>query len=424
MATAALRHSSSKTIVVALSGGVDSSVAAALLRPCKALHMTNWTHDDTLTCSSISDALDAERVAQHLDISLERVSLEQDYWHAVFEPYLEGLLQGRRGNPDVDCNRFVKFGALRDYVREKHGEHACLATGHYARLLRYGDADWDDVVRSRPWLSNNDEQPILCAAVDATKDQSYFLASCTASQLDNVLFPLGELTKKEGTRRLAKHYNLPTAEKRESMGLCFVGKRPDGWASFIQEYLPALSKEPLRVYDVDTNELLEVREGHQACLYTRGQGAKVAGRAQKYFCVQSDIRSNELWVGAGTHHPALYADSLVVEQVHWTSEVCPEPLQETQSMRVQCRIRHLQPLMDCTLHRASDDSLEVVFDRPVRGMAQGQWAVFYDGPVCLGGGPIERSGPSYSDRSLPLDLLAPSGHNDKSLEGLRQRAIL
>jgi tRNA U34 2-thiouridine synthase MnmA/TrmU len=578
------------TVVVALSGGVDSSVAAALLKQryasaigtngstgtigdssssnngqgqglasstIAAIHMSNWNatqHDDDSldACSSEQDWKDAVAVAQHLQLPVQRVHFESTYWTLVFEPYLDQLIPSnpmdmdmdtdtnsdsngtdrpnkdiggsRMGNPDMLCNRFVKFGALRDYCLDKYGTDTLLATGHYARLwhrdsdehnthtnthtdaapppadvqqaLDRSDsdlADWlmdwgvmdgdDGEVDGVPSSNRQQRPPILLSAVDTTKDQSYFLAACDADSLRNVLFPLGDLYKKQQqaidadaslqqqhgqvqqqeqqhqqptVRKLAADMKLPTASKRESMGICFVGKRPGGFRSFVADFLPPATRN-IDFVDVDTGAVVATsRQPEHASLYTIGQGAKLGGVSQKYFIVDREPENgNIVRVCAGTHHAALYADSLTVA-VHWMARnQAPRPLRmKTKKdgegegggggeMRAQCRIRHLQPLVDCTIVATAttvvtkdrDSSsggagtpaaspppattYQVHFDKPVRGITLGQTAVFYvaDGLICLGGGPITERGATYFEQglSLPTDNLHPAGHNDLSV---------
>ncbi|EEC46641.1 predicted protein, partial [Phaeodactylum tricornutum CCAP 1055/1] len=392
-------------VVLALSGGVDSAVAAALLQETygssnnsdigsavlQTVHMSNWnsnTQDDDsiASCTSEQDWKDATAVAEHLRLNLTRQHFEREYWNQVFEPYVNDILRGTMGNPDIGCNVHVKFGALREFADW---------------VLRWG---WDQP--PSPHYSHHNHQyqtppPLLLAAADPSKDQSYFLSACAGYQLSNVLFPLGEYYKKENpsndgkptVRQLAKDYNLPNANKRESMGICFVGKRQSGFGDFLHEYLPHPLR-PLQFVDVDTGAVLPAptpKNAH-AVLYTIGQGAKISGASEKYFVVDSDVAQNRVLVCAGTHHPALYADSLVLETVYWTAGEMPGPLQKRGRLRLQCRIRHLQPLIDCELRVELDGSLTVYFDKAVRGITPGQTAAFYalDGLLCLGGGPIER----------------------------------
>lgn len=515
--------SSQQTIVVALSGGVDSSVAAALLKQrygvstritttanssdssnnqgegggpatITAIHMSNWNatqHDDDSLepCSSEQDWKDAVATADHLQLPVTRVHFESTYWTMVFEPYLDQLMNdadSRMGNPDMLCNRFVKFGALRDFCLERYGADTLLATGHYARLWhRDGNgapppadvqqaldritdlADWleqwgvvDDGEVELKGVESSDRQrpPILLSAVDTTKDQSYFLAACDADSLRNVIFPLGDLYKKEAqdasehgqeqqqqltVRQLAADMKLPTASKKESMGICFVGKRPGGFRNFVTDYLPPATNK-IEFIDVDTGAVISTsQQPEHAALYTIGQGAKLSGLPIKYFCVDTEPENNIVRVCAGTHHAALYANSLSMA-VHWMARnQAPRPLLEKGEMRAQCRIRHLQPLVDCTIvatvtkDRGSSDgtgtpstaapvtTYQVFFDKPIRGITPGQTAVFYvaDGLICLGGGPIVERGATYFEQglALPTDSLHPAGHNDLSVPGIGQQ---
>jgi tRNA-specific 2-thiouridylase len=246
----------------------------------------------------------------------------------------------------------------------------------------------------------------LLEAVDKTKDQSYFLAGCSTRSFRNVLFPLGDYTKRS-VRELAKHWNLPTAEKRDSTGICFVGKRP--FRQFVHEYLPPATN-PIQFVDIDTGVVVGTSEtpSHAYC-YTVGQGAKIGGVEKKYFCVKRI--QNTIFVCAGTHHPALYTDTFQLD-MKWTLEV-PPPRLLTEPLRVQCRIRHLQPKIEATLYSTAGQAW-VELDKPLRGVTPGQFAVFYCSQVCLGGGTITASGPSYLELGKELTTLHPAGHNDKS----------
>ena len=498
-------------VVVALSGGVDSSVAAALIvkkAPSKelvsAVHMSNWNvtshDDDTLrSCSSEDDWEDALAVAKHLNISdFRRIRFEKDYWNMVFQPYIDDIVQhNRMGNPDIGCNVHIKFGSLQQYIASKQpikgdGQKIWLATGHYARLWHrhenpdtlpqvvetmLGDVEsssmspaTSSLARWMRWLQSSGSttetvapKTILLAAADKTKDQSYFLAGCSSRSLSNVLFPLGEYYKtrrsdgslmdsqdaKKPTiktvREMAVDFTLPTATKRESMGICFVGKRRN-FREFLQDYLPP-PRSDLTFVDVDTGSVvgsIPLTGGRapsippHACLYTIGQGAKISGSKQKYFVVDTDLRSNQVLVCAGTHHPALYTQSFtfdmkwmfahsnndddalmdMVTNVMDKLNTVDESEGPCYTMRVQCRIRHLQPLMDGTLiYRPLSNTYTIELDKPVRGVTPGQMTVLYLGDlICLGGGPIDQRGPTFLElnRLLPADLY-PSGHNDLSL---------
>ena len=498
------QHPQQQTLVVALSGGVDSSVAAALLQQqlsnnsnstnnhhynLTAVHMTNWNHHDpdeqqetTNTCSE-QDWKDAQRVAQHLQLPLTRQRLEAEYWNQVFLPYLDNLLlRHHMGNPDTDCNLYIKFGALRENLQTQYGPNSWLATGHYARLWygqqrHRGEETTDNGTRHPPFLPdytdlveehiandphNNQEwlfsrfhkmqqshshessshHPWLLAAADKRKDQSYFLSTCSSAQLQNVLFPLGDYFKKEEdslssttttnthselssrptttVRDLAHHFQLPTADKRESMGICFIGKRRR-WKDFVQEYMPP-QESLVDFCDIETGRVLSSSMEGPPTLYAIGRGAQLGGMAERYFvCGYDDDHDDDdddddentkndndqqttkhrVWVCPGTHHPALYADWFTVRDLQWVHPyTIPHfMLEQGGVLHCHCRIRHLQPLMDCavTYNCESNEYTIRMVDQPLRGISPGQVLALYvaDGLVCLGGGTIQRRGPSY-----------------------------
>ena len=471
-------HRSSKgchcpKIAVAMSGGVDSSVVAYLLRQQHSavdllgVHMSNWDFEDDDSRSSSStgaahkcwqqDWKDAQTVAQQLDIPLVHTSFQADYWHSVFEPYVDQIARHQRTpNPDVECNRYIKFGVLRDFLRSKY-QVQTLATGHYARL-------WDPTSSQQmpdclQQLLDQDSSldrllsksvPTLLAARDSSKDQSYFLTGVPGESFLNVLFPLGEYLKTTtspttttsreeasfhvttpSVRQLAIQANLPNANKRESMGICFVGKR--NHASFVQEYLESPSGEQvgrcINVVDGSVVTTFDPQTQPSFLYATIGQGAKIGGASQRWFVVDKPDALT-LLLCPGTHHPSLYADSFHVDQIHWISGVEP-PL----PLQAQCRIRHLQPLVDCEIRRVHhhhhdknyqnggrapppQGSYEIVTAKPLRGIAPGQvCAIYVRDLICLGGGSISRRGPTYMDRQqeLPHEL-HPAGRNDWSVQ--------
>lgn len=439
---------SSEKIVIALSGGVDSAVAAALLQRehehVHAIHMSNWNSDDDDTVEGCGeqDWRDAEKVADYLGMNISRQFFEKDYWNHVFQPYLTNISRGKMGNPDVGCNVHVKFGSLQSHIAQKYGSQTPLATGHYARLWhRHLDPPIPPCLEEvlspeNEWIlhwgqdrsSLNPSTTLLLSAADKAKDQSYFLSACSSKQLSNVIFPLGDVYKKENpsadiisptVRQLASQFNLPNAGKKESMGICFVGKRRGGFAGFLQEYLP-MPKSKLQFVDVDTGEVLETsKEAQHVILYTIGQGAKLGGRSKKYFVADMQPDSNRIMVCQGTHHPALFCDSASLEPISWITGEPPSLLIQEKKMRMQCRIRHLQPLIECHVAIEEGDRCTVRFDKAVRGVTPGQMCVFYalDGLVCLGGAAIVKRGQSYleQNRSISSTMIHPSGHNDMSM---------
>ena len=453
--------SEQKKAVVALSGGVDSAVATGLMQQqgyiiTQAIHMTNWNadDDDSITSCMEQDWRDAQAVAQHCGISVRHKSFEKEYWHQVFEPYLDDLsTKGWMGNPDVDCNVQVKFGVLRDHVQNHYGRDTWLATGHYARLWRKRELEaWMEASSSSceenlDWMwtwgrstsgqsrngDDEDDLPLLVSAVDTSKDQSYFLSGCSSQQLSRVIFPLGDYYKMRTSssdtsptvRQLAEDWDLPVANKRDSVGICFIGKRKGGFRAFLRHYHEATGLNEVPLVDVDTSRVVGVVDALTAQAATAGQGAKVSGSPVKYFVVGRDgVNASKILVCAGTHHPALYADSIVLaSDFSWVMSEIPCPLHSHGSLRVQCRIRNLQPLVDATLHRDSLNGEYTLFlDRPFRGITPGQRAVVYLRGICLGGATIAKAGPTYFERDLPLTELHPAGANDLSVQRRQEPA--
>jgi tRNA-specific 2-thiouridylase len=341
-------------IVVALSGGVDSAVVALLLRDAghavQCLHMSNWEDDGY--CDNAREFQDARRVCLELGLPLHRVSFAREYREQVFDDFLAEYGKGRTPNPDVLCNRHIKFGVMRRYARRLGA--ARIATGHYARV----DVD----------PANGG--PRLRKGVDTAKDQSYFLHAVAAEDLVDVLMPLGELTKSQ-VREIARNAGLAVADKKDSTGICFIGERP--FAEFLHRYLP---DEP----GVMRDDLSVERGRHRGlAYYTLGQRhglglGGVADRPEKaWYVAAKDVARNELVVVQGYEHPLLLARSLVASGVHWIGSA-PREWQRDQA---------------CTIVRTGTDALEAQFDEPQRTPTPGQFIVLYDGDRCLGGATID-----------------------------------
>jgi tRNA-specific 2-thiouridylase len=360
-----LANIADRRIILGLSGGVDSAVAAFLLQDAgarvEALHMTNWEDEDGY-CSAAEDLQDARRICAQLDIPLHHVNFAREYRERVFEYFLREYRSGRTPNPDVLCNREIKFGVFRDYAKRLGAE--LLATGHYARTGTAGDA------------------VTLLKAVDGNKDQTYFLHAVTADALAETVFPLGELRKAE-VRGIAKQHGLAVHDKKDSTGICFIGERP--FREFLGTYLPA------RPGPIVTPAGEQLGRHHGLMYYTLGQrqGLGIGGRRdaghEPWYVVDKDLSRNALIVDQGDS-PLLLSDALILGKPSWIG-AAPEILDT--GMRCGAKIRYRQPDQDCTVSRTLDDRLVVHFDEPQRAAAPGQFVVFYQGDRCLGGAPIE-----------------------------------
>jgi tRNA-specific 2-thiouridylase len=368
---------SSPLTIVALSGGVDSAVVALLLRDAghivQCLHMTNWEDDGY--CDNAREFQDARRVCLDLDLPLHRVNFAREYREQVFADFLAEYRQGRTPNPDVLCNRQIKFGVMRNYARRLGATQ--IATGHYARVV-----DVDGV-------------PQLLKGVDAGKDQSYFLHAVPASELADVLMPLGGLLKSE-VREIARRAGLSVADKRDSTGICFIGERP--FTEFLRQYLP---DTPGAIRDDSGTE----RGRHRGLpYYTLGQrhGLGLGGAADRpedaWYVAGKDAERNELIVVQGHEHPWLLRDGLAAADLHWIGAP-PDGWRLGASLRCQAKIRYRQPDQACTIVRTGERSLEARFDTPQRTPTPGQFIVLYDGDRCLGGATIEH-GLSAAGREL------------------------
>ena len=355
-------------IVVGLSGGVDSSVAALLLQQqghqLSAVFMKNWEEDDSDDyCSAAEDLADARSVSDRLGIPLSAMNFSDDYWDRVFETFLSELRAGRTPNPDVLCNREVKFRAFLDHAIAGGADY--IATGHYARIDHRGE-------RAR-----------LLKGLDPGKDQSYFLYMLDQRQLGKALFPLGELPKSE-VRRLAAEAGLSTHAKKDSTGICFIGERNFG--QFLSRYL---KPQPGPMLTPDGEQLGQHRG---LAFYTIGQrqglgiGGSPSGSGEPWYVAAKHPETNTLVVVQGHDHPALLASALFADAAHWIAGEPPAlPLQ------CQAKTRYRQADQPCSVQAADNGELLVQFKQPTWGVAAGQSVVFYQDEVCLGGAIIERA---------------------------------
>ncbi len=355
-------------LIVGLSGGVDSAVAALKLvqagHRVEGLFMKNWEEDDDAEyCSAAEDLKDAEAVAARLAIPLHKVNFSAEYWDRVFEHFLAEYRAGRTPNPDILCNREIKFRAFLDHALGLGAD--AIATGHYARTTTEADG-----VHLR-----------RCA--DENKDQTYFLYQLNQHQLAHAVFPLGDLTKNQ-VREIARAQGLANYAKKDSTGICFIGER--NFRAFLQRYLPA-QPGPIR-----TPEGEVIGEHHGLMYYTLGQrkglgiGGVTDADERPWFVVDKDLAENRLIVAQGHQHPLLLKAYLSAAQLHWTLAP-PEP------GPYLARVRHRQPLQACEIVEfdAAGGCL-VHFERPQRAVTPGQSIVFYRADDCLGGGVIQTAG--------------------------------
>lgn len=357
---------SEKTVVVGMSGGVDSSVAALLLKEqgyrVVGLFMKNWEEDDVGgACTAEEDYADVERVCGLLDIPYYSVNFAKDYMDRVFSYFLAEYKAGRTPNPDVLCNREIKFGPFKDYALQLGADY--IATGHYCGISHEGGVHR------------------LLKARDANKDQTYFLNQLSQRQLDGVLFPLADLPKAE-VRRIAEEKGLATAAKKDSTGICFIGER--NFRKFLQTYLPAC---PGRILSLEGEE---VGEHIGLMYYTLGQrrgldlGGK-KGESGRWFVVRKDLKNNILYVSHGDESP-LMSDGCYVEGMNFI----PSPPQE-KTFACRAKFRYRQEEQGVVVEQLGDGKLKILFDEPQRAVTEGQYAVLYDERQCLGGGVISSS---------------------------------
>lgn len=353
-----------KHIIVGMSGGVDSSVAAYLLKAAghhvSGVFMKNWEGDDTDTyCPATQDMADAQAVADKLGIELHMVNFADQYWERVFAYFLAEYRAGRTPNPDILCNKEIKFKAFLDYAKNRGADY--IATGHYVRK------------------QENNGHSYLLKGSDNNKDQSYFLHALSEAQLAQSLFPIGDLPKTK-VREIAAELGFINHAKKDSTGICFIGERK--FKTFLNEYLPA---KPGKIITIDGEEI-----GHHDGLmfYTIGQrqGLQIGGRKDKaespWYVAGKDLTHNHLIVVQG-EHPALFKTSLIATQMHWINE--PPTLPK----KAQAKTRYRQPDQACLIEQIAPDRCHITFDTPQRAITPGQSVVFYEGDVCLGGGVIE-----------------------------------
>ena len=363
-----LAQNATKKVICGMSGGVDSSVSAFILQQqsyqVEGLFMKNWEEDDdTDYCTAAADLADAQAVCDKLGIKLHKINFAAEYWDNVFEHFLSEYKAGRTPNPDILCNKEIKFKAFLEYAAEDLGANY-IATGHYVR--RRGA----------------DDNAQLLRGLDTNKDQSYFLYTLSSKQVGQSLFPVGDI-EKPIVRAIAEDLGLVTAKKKDSTGICFIGERK--FKDFLARYLPA---QPGNIRTVDG----DIIGRHDGLMYhTLGQrkglgiGGVKGASEDAWYVVEKDLVNNELIVAQGHDHSALLSTGLIAQQLHWVDR---QPIREP--LRCTVKTRYRQTDVPCIIKPIDDESIKVIFDEPQIAVTPGQSAVFYLNEVCLGGGIIEQ----------------------------------
>jgi tRNA-specific 2-thiouridylase len=354
-------------VIVGMSGGVDSSVSAYLLKKqgyqVEGVFMKNWEEDDNDEyCAAAEDLRDAQAVADKLGIELHTINFAAEYWDNVFEFFLAEYKAGRTPNPDIMCNKEIKFKAFLEYAAEDLGADY-IATGHYVQREK------------------QDEHWKMLRGLDGNKDQSYFLYTLGEEHIAKTLFPVGNIDKPR-VREIALEQDLITHNKKDSTGICFIGERK--FKDFLAQYLPAQPGE------IETAEGQTIGKHEGLMYHTLGQrkGLLIGGMKEfgdePWYVVDKDIQRNVLIVGQGADHPRLYSKGLIANQLDWVDRKGP-----AEAIRCTVKTRYRQQDISCMLTPQSDESVLVEFDQPQKAVTPGQSAVFYAAEVCLGGGIIE-----------------------------------
>ncbi|QZY55300.1 tRNA 2-thiouridine(34) synthase MnmA [Crassaminicella profunda] len=352
-------------VILGMSGGVDSSVAALLLKKegydVIGLFMKNWDEqNDEGICTATEDYEDVRKVCDQIGIPYYTVNFVKKYWDHVFEYFLEEYRKGRTPNPDVLCNKEIKFKAFLDYALKLEADY--IAMGHYAQV------------------DFKDGKYLLLRGTDSNKDQTYFLCALNQYQLSKAMFPIGHLTKNE-VREIATNANLATAKKKDSTGICFIGERD--FDEFLNRYLPAKAGK-IMTYN---GEILGNHQGlmHYTIGQRKGIGIGGIGTGEPWFVAEKNIENNILYVVQGENHRKLFSNGLISNHINWISGENPKnPFECT------AKLRYRQKDIEVIVYPKSDGSCKVVFHHPAKAVTEGQFVVFYQGERCLGGGIIDK----------------------------------
>nr|WP_202943733.1 tRNA 2-thiouridine(34) synthase MnmA [Mycoplasma leachii] len=368
-------------VVVGLSGGVDSSVACYLLLQqgyeVEGLFMRNWdsaTNNDILgnaninndICPQEQDYLDAKAVADKLNIKLHRVDFIKEYWDYVFSYFIEEYKKARTPNPDILCNKYIKFDKFLNYaINQLNADY--IAMGHYAKVE----------------FNKTTNQYELIKASDTNKDQTYFLSQLNQKQLSKTLFPLANLTK-EQVRKIALKQNLITANKKDSTGICFIGER--SFTNFLQNYIPNQTGD---IVDIKTNKVLGQHIG--VMYYTIGQrkGINLSGMSEPYYVADKDVKKNILYVCSTSDQSYLHSTSCLVNDINWILDVS-KYVDDINQFECQAKFRYRQIDNKVVVKKIDDNNYQVIFKKPLKAITIGQQAVFYLNDICLGGAVIDK----------------------------------
>ena len=350
-------------VIVGLSGGVDSSVAALLLKEegydVTGVFMKNWDDTDEFGfCTAEEDYKDAEAVANQLGIPIYSINFEEEYYNRVFTYFLDEYKKGRTPNPDIMCNKEIKFRAFLDFAKDLGADY--LATGHYARIRR-----------------NDDGTVEMLRGLDNNKDQTYFLSQLSQEQIKDVLFPVGDLQKGQ-VREYAEKYNLATAKKKDSTGICFIGERD--FNEFLSNYLPA---QPGEMVDIESKTVMGKHNGLMYHTIGQRRGLGIGGDGEAWFVCGKDLEKNQLLVCQGSDNENLYSNRLLASEFQTSLASF-----ERKDFEGVAKFRYRQKDIPVKVRFLDDDTVEVIYDH-IKSVTPGQAAVFYDGEVCIGSAIID-----------------------------------